>query len=215
LNQKGTVMLIDISPPINEALAVWPGDVPFSRSINNDMATGDLINLTSFETTSHLGAHIDAERHYVQDGRDITEWPLDRFVGQCEVVQVAVSRGERVRPEQLPDTTASRVLIRTDSHPDPNIFNEDFAGLHPDTVDLLASRDVYLIGVDTPSVDCFHETALPSHQRCAAGGITILEGLVLTRFSVAFSASSNWPMSMESALRSEDRCVSMKASVAR
>jgi arylformamidase len=172
-------MLIDISPPVSESLAVWPGDVPFSRTINNDMDRGDIINLSSIATTTHLGAHVDAERHYVRGGRDVTEWPLERFVGPCEVVHVPVEKGQRVDPSHLPDTSSPRILIRTDTYPDGTHFHDDFAGLHPDTVDVLADRGVELVGIDTPSVDRFTDSALPAHQRFAARGMTILEGLRL------------------------------------
>ena len=172
-------MWIDISPPISESIAVWPGDVAFSRTSHNTMATGDPINLASINSTFHLGAHVDAERHYVADGRDVASWPLDRFIGPCEVVHVPVERGERVRPEQLPETTSPRVLLRTDTYPDSGHFNEDFAGIHPDAVDLLADQGAKLIGIDTPSVDCFTDHDLPAHQRFGARGMTILEGLRL------------------------------------
>lgn len=172
-------MLIDISPPITESLAVWPGDVPFRRTTNNAMSAGDAFNLSSIETTTHLGAHIDGECHYKQGGRGIDEWPLDRFVGPCEVVFISADRNTTIAPEQLPATTAERILIATNTRPDPNIFNEDYAGLHPDTVAALAGRGVMLIGIDTPSVDLFQDTSLPAHQSFADHGITILEGLVL------------------------------------
>ncbi|MCP4758189.1 MAG: kynurenine formamidase [Planctomycetes bacterium] len=172
-------MLIDISPPISESLAVWPSDVAFSRSMHNTMESGDAINLTSIQTTLHLGAHVDAERHYVADGRDVAQWPLERFIGGCRVLHVPVSRGGLVMPEHIPSTSALRVLLRTDTYPDSEQFNEDFAGIHPDTVDLLADRGVLLIGIDTPSVDRFADHALPTHQRFGERGVTILEGLRL------------------------------------
>ncbi len=176
-------MWIDISPQIDERLAVWPGDVPFSRTEQNTIASGDPINLSSIGTTLHLGAHVDAERHYVEGGRDVAAWPLERFIGPCEVVHVPAERGGWVLPEQLrgqltmPQTP--RVLLRTDTYPDAAHFNNDFAGIHPDTVDLLAERGVVLVGIDTPSVDRFEDATLPAHQRFGERGMTILEGLRL------------------------------------
>lgn len=172
-------MWIDISPPVSESLAVWPGDVPFSRMTQNAMASGDVINLSSVSSTLHVGAHVDAERHYVGDGRDVAQWPLERFIGPCDVVHVPVGRGERVCPDHLPETASQRVLLRTDTYPDATQFNKDFAGLHPDTVDVLADRGVVLVGIDTPSVDRFADHDLPTHQRFGTQGITILEGLRL------------------------------------
>jgi arylformamidase len=71
------------------------------------------------------------------------------------------------------------VLIATNSFPDPERWNADFAGLEPALVDELAGAGVRLVGVDTPSVDLADSKDLPSHARCLAHGMAILEGLVL------------------------------------
>ncbi len=176
-------MLIDISPPISESLAVWPGDVSFTRTHHNTVASGDTINLSSIDCTLHLGAHVDAERHYVEGGRDVAQWPLELFIGPCDVVHAPVGPGDRVVPSHIPPTRAPRILLRTDTYPDPSRFNEDFAGIHPDTVDLLADRGVCLIGIDTPSVDCFADHSLSAHHCFGARGVAILEGLRLSHVS--------------------------------
>ena len=63
--------IIDISPLIDEHLAVWPGDVEFSREVSCDVKQGDHFGLSSFTTTTHLGAHTDAPNHYLADGEGI------------------------------------------------------------------------------------------------------------------------------------------------
>ena len=74
---------------------------------------------------------------------------------------------------------ATRVLIATDTYPDPTSFREDFAALDPALVDHLHERGVRLIGIDTPSVDVFTSEDLPAHGRFLANDMAILEGLVL------------------------------------
>jgi len=64
-------------------------------------------------------------------------------------------------------------------YPDPNRWNDDFAALEPDTVDLLHERGVRLVGIDTPSVDLKSDAHLLAHKRFLAHGMSILEGLVL------------------------------------
>ena len=46
-----------------------------------------------------------------------------------------------------------RLLVRTQSHPDPNCFNPKYRPMSPAFMDAIADRGVQLIGVDTPSVD--------------------------------------------------------------
>lgn len=172
--------IIDISPPITEAIAVWPGDVPYRREVSLSIAQGANIDLSAVRTTVHLGAHADAPSHYAAGGEDIARRPLELYHGPCQVVRVEVGRGERVLPAHLPgDIVAPRVLVRTGTFPDPTAWNTDFASLSPELVDHLAARGVVLVGVDTPSVDPFDDKVLLAHQALARHGMANLEGLVL------------------------------------
>src|SRR5436190_986462 len=79
-----------------------------------------------------------------------------------------------------------RVLFRTDSFPDPERWNEDFASLSPELVEMFASAGVLLIGIDTPSVDPFSDRRLEAHRELAARGLAHLEGLVLASVEPGF-----------------------------
>jgi len=56
-------MIYDISPPITDRLAVWPGDTPPAREVLCDMKKGANITLSTLRSTVHLGAHADAPCH--------------------------------------------------------------------------------------------------------------------------------------------------------
>ncbi len=178
-------MIYDISPTVSPALAVWPGDTKPTREVLLDLARGDNLTLSTLNATVHLGSHTDAPSHYEKDGATIEEVALDTYLGLCQVIDCSgeggVGRGERVeRSHLLSPPTSERVLLRTGTYPDPEQFNEDFAGLSLELVNKLAGCGVKLIGVDTPSVDLFSSKDLPAHQACANNGILILEGIVLT-----------------------------------
>ena len=174
-------MLIDISPVIDAALNVWPGDTPFVHTVNLDMNAGANLTLSDIRTTVHVGAHADAPSHYVADGADIAARALDFYIGRCVVLHVDVARGERITPEHIAGRSvgARRVLFRTGTFPDPRRWNDDFASLSPSLVESLRERGVILIGIDTPSVDPFDSKALEAHQAFARNDMAILEGLVL------------------------------------
>jgi arylformamidase len=175
------VKLIDISPPIDAAIRVWPGDTPFAHTVNLDIAAGSNITLSDIRTTVHVGAHADAPNHYVAGGEDIASRRLDFYIGRCSVVSVDVQRGERIMPRHLDGKVidAPRVLFHTGTFPDPRNWNDDFASLSPELVDALHARGVLLIGIDTPSVDPFRSKALEAHQAFARHDMAILEGVVL------------------------------------
>lgn len=171
-------MLYDITPPISERLCVWPGDTPPSREVLCDMKRGDNITLSTLHATVHLGAHADAPSHYGVDAPAIHERLLDTYLGPCQVVRVSVARSNRLT--RLPGPiTAPRVLIATDTFPDPEQFNEDFAALSPALVEELHQSGVRLVGIDTPSMDLFDSKDLPAHQAFLRCDMAILEGLVL------------------------------------
>ena len=173
--------LIDISPLVDPAIHVWPGDTPYVHTINLDMAGGANITLSDIRTTVHVGAHADAPNHYVAGGDDIASRRLDYYIGPCVVIGVDVGRGERIMPRHIDAEriTASRVLFRTGTFPDPRGWNDDFAALSPELVDFLHGRGVILVGIDTPSVDPFESKELEAHQALGRHDMANLEGLVL------------------------------------
>jgi arylformamidase len=176
-------MIHDITPMITEHLAVFPGDTPASRKVLMDMNAGDHLTLSTLTTTVHLGAHVDAPSHYGKDATTIARMPLDLYLGPCQVVTPRpISTPEyRLVPSDLQcEITETRVLIRTQSYPDPTVFNTDFTGLSADLVDHLADQGVRLIGIDTPSVDPAESRDLTAHHQFHKRNMAILEGIVLT-----------------------------------
>lgn len=173
-------MIFDITPPVSDALAVWPGDTPARREVLLDLERGDTVTLSTLHATVHLGAHADAPSHYDPNGADIASCDLERYVGRCRVVRVAASRGCRIPADGLPvGDLGERVLIATGTYDDPDRFTSDFAALSPALVDDLADRGVRLVGIDTPSVDLFDSKDLAAHHACRRGDVAILEGLRL------------------------------------
>lgn len=178
-------MIYDITPPISPSLAVWPGDTPPSRVVLLDISRGDTVTLSTLRATAHLGAHADGPNHYGADAPAIHERRLDYYLGRCSVVRVPAMRKSRISVEMFKsasretDLIEPRVLIATNTYPDPNHWNGDFAALAPELVDHLHERGVMTIGVDTPSVDLFDDKQLLAHKRFLANDMAILEGLRL------------------------------------
>src|SRR5262249_41169519 len=140
----------------------------------------DNITLSTLHATVHLGAHADAPSHYAKDAPAIHARGLDFYLGPCQVIRVPAARGSLVTPDRITEPIrAERVLIATDTYPDPNHFNTDFAALSPKLVEALHEQGMRLIGVDTPSVDPFDSKDLLAHQMCLRHDMAILEGLVL------------------------------------
>jgi len=173
-------MLYDLSPPIDERLAVWPGDEKPRREVKCRLEDGAPVTLSALHTTVHTGTHADGPNHYGIGAPGIDQVPLERYIGPCQVVTAKVKRGERIKPSDLARMVDQpRVLLRTSTYPDPTNFNTDFAAISVELVESLAARGVFLIGIDTPSVDLFDCKDLQAHKAFLKHDVSILEQLVL------------------------------------
>lgn len=173
-------MIIDISPIISEELAVFPGDTAFSRDVLLSFEHGHHLGLSSIKATVHLGAHTDAPNHYDSKGSDIADRKLSLYIGECQVVTVRVARGQCIQISDLPcEIKSPRVLFKTQTFPNPNVWNEDFAAISAELIDYLANKGVCLVGIDTPSIDPATSKDLLAHKMIAKHDMAILEGIVL------------------------------------
>ena len=180
-------MIYDITQPIDNSLAVWPGDVPVTREITGHIERGDHSTTSAIHATVHLGTHVDAPSHYAGNGQPVDQRALDYYIGRCQVVTVEVKRGERITWDHIKAPIgAERVLIRTGTFPDPTSFHEDFAGLTPKLIGALGREGVKLVGIDTPSVDLFGDEDMPSHKAFLEHDMAILEWIDLTNVPDGF-----------------------------
>ena len=175
-----TKKIFDISPLISSDLGVWGGDTVFKRTVLMDTNLNDNISLSKIETTLHLGAHTDAPNHYSKNAPGISESNLESYLGLCQVIEVFIRPGERVRPEHFADKlSATRILFKTKSFPNPNLWNNNFCALSAELINFLAESKVVLVGIDTPSIDLYEDKLLESHTAVFAQSMSILEGIVL------------------------------------
>jgi arylformamidase len=155
--------LFDISLPIAEGMAVWPGDPPPVQRWLRRLADGDDLDLSQWTLGSHTGTHLDAPSHFLAGAPDVEGLGLDPLVGPCLVVDVAAGG--------LPatDSRYQRLLLK------------HTPGVSAAMAEDLVARGVRLVGVDSLSVESAEavETGAPAHRVLLAAGVAILEGLVL------------------------------------
>jgi arylformamidase len=173
-------MIFDLTPRISERLEVWPGDTRPTRQVLCDMALGANLTLSTLHATVHLGAHADAPSHYGAMAPAIHERDMDYYLGPCQVIRIPAAPNTCLGPEALATPIVTpRVLLDTETYPDSERFNAEFAALTPELVEMLHEQGVRLIGIDTPSVDPFTSKDLPAHKMFLKWNMAILEGLVL------------------------------------
>jgi arylformamidase len=175
---------IDISPLIHARTAVFPGDTAFSHTVNLSLKAGDNLDLSEIKTTVHIGAHADAPSHYHLKGETIDQRSLTPYMGSAQVIEVNISRGKRITQNDFNQKIlAPRVLFKTNSFPNPDLWNGDFNSFSPELIHHLHKEGVELVGIDTPSVDPADDKELSSHQALYQTNMAVLEGIVLNNVS--------------------------------
>ena len=171
---------IDISQPLQNGIAEWPGDTPFSYEVEFNKADTGSVNIGKMTTSIHMGTHIDAPFHFDDNGLKVLDLPIDLYIGRALVIDV--SGHESIGKEELESIDfggAERILLKTGSRSDLTVFPEVFTYLRADIGPLLKERGVRLIGVDTPSVDPETSKLVDAHHSLNNNGVMILENIVL------------------------------------
>jgi len=170
---------LDISMPLTNQLAPFPGDKPFHYQLSFTKAETGSCNVGELTTSLHNGTHLDAPFHYDNDGETIDELDLDVGIGSCLVLDVTNHQTittELLRPLVPRGTT--RLLLHTMTRT-PYPFPGHFPLLDPDVPAFLKAQGVRLLGTDAPSVDPEDSQTLPRHHALHQAGIYILENLIL------------------------------------
>lgn len=178
--------IYDISLTISPSLPTWPGDPGLVLEQFESMDKGAHANVTSISSSLHLGTHVDAPHHFLNDGRTVEGLPLDVLTGPCYVVQLpdgidAITEDVLARTEINSDM--KRILFGTsNSHQwarGESKFREDFVAITEDGAEWLVERGVQLVGVDYLSVAPFGDSE-PTHNVLLKAGVVIVEGLNLS-----------------------------------
>jgi len=183
------VRIFDITVPISETTPVQPGEPRIQIEKLSQLSLGDQANSTRLHLGTHTGTHVDAPFHAVPQGLTVDRLPLELLMGPAFVAEVDQVQGNAVDVYDLarlhfPKET-TRLLVKTrNSRLWENGFSEferDYVYLAPQTAQWLVRRGVQLLGWDYLSVDAFGTRDQRAHQTLLEAGVTIVEGLDLSR----------------------------------
>ena len=184
MSPDSKLRLRDISVVLGPGTPQWPGDTPYSCGWPSTIAGGSSVNVSSINTSPHVGTHADAPLH-VRDGWPGThELSLEAFYGTATVVDVS-ALSEEISIDMLdalsPESDIERLLLKTNRSIAGSAFPDEWPSLSESCARTLLGRGLKLLGVDCPSVDSRESKGLPVHQMLFAGNASILENLDLRR----------------------------------
>jgi kynurenine formamidase len=176
--------ILDLTHPLHDEMAYWPGGVPFHKERLVDYDQG--YRLHKFTLGENTGTHVDAPAHFIENKLTIEALPLRDLVVPLRVIDA------RMQAAADPDyrLTASDILVWETRHgkipahslvvmntgwhkkfDNPEAYiNHDgdrvmhFPGYSPAAVALLVERDVAGIGIDTLSIDPGNSTDFAAHK---------------------------------------------------
>lgn len=149
----------------------------------------DGVNVQRYAVPTHVGTHVDAPMHFVEDGETIDELPLERCCGEAVVLDVSGPEPAEITLDDVEGcegtvTPDDVVLLHTgwgskygtegyDPHP----------WLSVEVAEWLVEREVKLVGIDaiTPELPVPFRpsgwTEHPVHRTLLGGGVLVAEHL--------------------------------------
>lgn len=177
--------IYDISVGITPDMPVWPGDPSVVLERVSSIDNGAEANISHFSAGVHVGTHIDAPAHFLQEGQTVEHLSIRTLLGRAYVIDLSEadrltegilqSAGIPPRTKRLLLKTRNSELWQDHSHP----FDRDYIAVEPDGAEWLVQRGVRLIGVDYLSVAPYQDP-VPTHRILLQAGVVIVEGLNLS-----------------------------------
>jgi arylformamidase len=174
--------IIDLSLEIYDKSPVFPGDPEMDiRQFHSIGKTG--YNVSCLSISSHAGTHIDAPKHFFDNGTSVDKIPLSKCVGQAFVLDFTWKKEKETIT--LPDLMKFneiikknvRLIIKTGwykVYPDKRYF-VDMPSVSPDACRFLAEKKIACLAMDMPGVN--YENFTETHKILLSKDILIVESL--------------------------------------
>lgn len=172
--------IYDISVELKNKMISWPEELAFSQKTekkNNDIC------VTEMMLSVHSGTHIDAPRHFIPNGKRISDYSLERFHGKTKICHIqdnsSITKDELL---QKSFDGYDKILFKTANSARwaQNAFDRDFIGLSLPAAEHLVEIGVRLVGIDYLSIESIHSIGNRVHKLLLENDILILEGLDLS-----------------------------------
>ena len=165
----------DVTRPLFGQVPVYPGDpVPSFRQAYDGSS-----RISEITMGSHSGTHIDAPSHFLKDGQNIDEIPLNNLIGKCRVLDLR-DAGTEFTNEDFDGKIdgAERVLLKT-PFSGTTTFRKDYPSIGISGADAIVRAGLRCIGIDSPSIESFSGDG-SVHRKILGCGCSVIELLDLS-----------------------------------
>jgi len=186
--QQATGPWVDLTWPFSADAPRLPHFEPPRIRRVRAISAGDHGNLSTLETLTHIGTHIDAPVHFVDDAPAFQDVPASRLAGPGVIWRIDVEEYGEIGPQLLEQARpilqeGDFLVIDADwsrRFGDPSYFRHPW--LNADAAEWLLARRIGLLGVDWANPDAPAEKRgedflWPVHRTLLAHGVLIAEHL--------------------------------------
>lgn len=178
--------IIDLTLTISPSIPTFPGS-PKPQFIPWSSLKEDRYNLELLFLSSHTGTHLDAPYHFVKDGAKIHQISLDRLLGNCILIKVkkiknqAITKNDLISFERkngnIPKHSSIIFHTQWQKYLNSDSYFIDNPGLSKSAAQYLVSKEINLVGIDSPSIDLGKDKTFSVHKIFAKNNILIVENL--------------------------------------
>jgi len=166
--------IVDLSMPIDERTPVFPGG---PKQVIEQLATIEKTgcNEKRLSFNSHFSTHIDAPAHMLTSGKTLTDYPIEKFVGECVVLDV---RGQKEINTNVDGVKEGDIVFFFTAHSDKAYDKDYFTSnpvISPKTAQALVDKKIKMVGLDAPTPDNAPYTL---HKLFFKHDILIVENLI-------------------------------------
>jgi kynurenine formamidase len=169
--------LIDLTHTFTDDMPVYPGD-PCSRLYQCAEIETDGSRDHKIESCMHVGTHIDAPFHMIDDGLIVSEIPVEQFQGRGVLVD---ARKTMVIDENILENIDLQegdiVLVRTDWYKKwrTDEYFKEWPIFTVPFCEKLVEAKISVVGMDTGGPDM--DASFPAHKALLPNNVLIVENL--------------------------------------
>ena len=200
--------IYDISMSITQEMLLYPGTEPVQITEEKNFKE-DGYNLTSISLSTHTGTHLDAPLHFVDQGKEISDFSVDDFMISVQVVNIKNKKEIKVSELEEINFTRNNILFKTVNSKilDDSKFDKSYVGLTEESAEYLISKEIKFIGIDYLSVGKHGIGNQKVHRMLLQNEILLLEGVDLSDITPGEFTLIALPLKLEGAEGSPVRAV--------
>ena len=174
--------IYDVSIPLYPGMLRWIDDQDVELKQEAAITDGDAYNFSRLSCSTHIGTHIDAPYHFMEDGKTIDRVSLYNLIGAVLVVQIDADTITATELRDIDFATYKRILFKTRNSEllKSEAFNNDYVSLDYSAAELLVKNHVSVVGIDYLSVEQYETEEHPVHKLLTENDVIIIETLDLS-----------------------------------